>query len=126
MVAVPKSSLAFVKKQIETFDLGTASDLQPQMYVLRRASASIVQQTLLNLFLSRFPGDVSDKIGHVPLGTAGHRGGEVGGGDVVEAAGVGVERLHVAPGGEPGRTGVGEVPVRGGDGGHVENGASRL
>ncbi len=62
LLAVPKSTLEQVKKQIEMFDTGTAKDLQPKVYVLERASAPLVQQTLLNLFLSRFPGDVSDKI----------------------------------------------------------------
>ncbi len=62
LLAVPRSSLDLVKKQIEMFDTGTAETLQPVQYLLKNASASIVQQQILNLFLSRFPQDSSDKI----------------------------------------------------------------
>ncbi len=62
LLAVPRSSLDLVKKQIEMFDTGTAETLQPVQYLLKNASASIVQQQILNLFLSRFPNDSSDKI----------------------------------------------------------------
>jgi general secretion pathway protein D len=62
LVAVPRSSMAQVEKQIAEFDTGTAETLQPKQYVLKYASAAIVQQQLLNLFLSRFPGDSSTQI----------------------------------------------------------------
>lgn len=62
LVAVPRSSMDLVKKQIAMFDSGTSDTLQPVQYVLQNASATIVQQQLLNLFQSRFPDDSSNKI----------------------------------------------------------------
>lgn len=52
LVAVPQSSMKQVRKQIELFDSGTAESLQPVQYLLKNASATVVQQQLLNLFLS--------------------------------------------------------------------------
>jgi type II secretory pathway component GspD/PulD (secretin) len=57
LVAVPKTRRDEVMKEIERFDSPNSDEIKPKAYPLKRASARIVAQQLMNFFYQRFPAE---------------------------------------------------------------------
>jgi type II secretory pathway component GspD/PulD (secretin) len=57
LIAVPKTRRDEVMKEIERFDAPNSPEIKPLAYPLKRASARIVAQQLMNFFYQRFPAE---------------------------------------------------------------------